>query len=249
MTMASIMLSDVTVDIPIFGVSSRNAKGTLLRHLKRSVDYDTVWIRALDGVDLTLKDGDRIGLIGPNGAGKSTLLRVMGGILTPTAGYVQSSGDIATMFDLGLGMSYDATGRENIMIRGMLLGHSRDEMVSKAAEITEFADLGDRIDHPVRTYSSGMVARLSFSISTAIEPEILLLDEGIGTADAQFTARAKERLNEFMLRAGILVLASHSDAMLEEFCDQALVLDRGRVTFLGPVGAALRHYHASREAQ
>jgi len=248
-TLASITLSDVTVDIPIFGVSSRNAKGTLLRHLKHSVDYDTVWIRALDGVDLNLKDGDRLGLIGPNGAGKSTLLRVMGGILTPTAGTVQSSGDIATMFDLGLGLSYDATGRENIMIRGMLLGHSRAEMESKAAEIAAFADIGDRMDHPVRTYSSGMVARLSFSISTAIEPEILLLDEGIGTADAQFTERAKARLNQFMLRAGILVLASHSEALLQEFCDQALVLDRGRVTFLGPVESAFRHYHAAKDAR
>ena len=243
--MSSIVLSDVTVDVPIYGVSSRNAKGTLLRAVCRRVDSETVWIRALESVSLTLNDGDRLGLIGANGAGKTTLLRVIAGILSPTAGHVSIDGEVAAMFDLNLGMSFDATGRENIISRGMVLGHSRAEMADMIESITEFADLGDRINHPVRTYSSGMVARLSFSSATAIQPEILLLDEGIGMADAAFTARAQARLHDFITRAGILVVASHSDQLLSQFCDRAIVLDRGRMTFVGPVANAVEHYQAS----
>jgi len=242
--MAFIELTDVTVDIPIFGVGSRNVKGTVMRSLRRSEESDTVWIRALDRISLRVADGDRVGLMGANGAGKSTLLRVLAGILIPTAGCYESQGEVASMFDLGLGMNYDATGRENIITRGMVMGLSRKEMQERVDTIAEFADLGERLDHPVRTYSSGMSARLSFSISTAIEPEILLLDEGIGTADKQFTDRASGRLEEFMRSAGILVVASHSTELLEQFCSTALVLERGRIAYHGPVREAVHYYGA-----
>lgn len=239
---ASVTLTDVSLDIPIYALSSRNIKGSVMRLIRRTEEPDTAWIRALDGVNLSLKDGDRIGLIGPNGAGKTTLLRVMSGILTPTVGSVAIQGEVAAMFDLGLGMSIEATGRENILMRGMVLGHTRAEMKEMVDSIADFADIGDRINHPVRTYSSGMIARLSFSIATAIHPQILLLDEGIGMADAAFTNKARDRMNDFMRRAGILILASHSESLLRDFCDQAVVLDRGRVTFHGPVDEAMRHY-------
>jgi len=240
--MNRIDLTNVVIDVPIYGVTSRNAKGSFLRAVRRRMDSETVWIRALDEVTLSFNEGDRVGLIGANGAGKTTLLRVIAGILSPTAGHVEIVGDVAAMFDLGLGMNAEATGRENILTRGMLLGHSRSEMTGMVDSITEFADLGERINHPVRTYSSGMRARLAFAISTAIEPEILLLDEGIGMADAAFTLRARDRLEDFMRRAGMLIVASHSDHLLTEFCTKGVVMDRGRVAFSGPVDEALHHY-------
>lgn len=241
--MPEVILDAVSVDMPIYGVSARNLKGRVARLLKREANDDTVWVSALSQVSLQLGTGQRLGLVGANGAGKTTLLRVIAGILEPATGTTQVTGSVAAMFDLGLGMDYEATGRENIYLRGLMLGHSRDEMAQKVDAIVDFAGLGGRTDHPVRTYSSGMTARLAFSIATSIDPEILLIDEGIGMADAEFTHRAEERLTKFVDRAGIVVLASHSEALIQQFCNQALVLDRGRVVFAGTPADALAFYH------
>lgn len=239
---SSIRLDHVTVDIPIYGVAAMNLKGRVSAAVRRSGNTDVRWVRALDNVSLDLAEGQRLGLIGANGAGKSTLLRVMAGILEPAVGSVSVTGSMATMFDLGLGLDHEATGRENVILRGLALGYSRAEMASKVDSILEFSGLGDRGGDPLRTYSSGMSARLSFSIATSIEPDILLMDEGIGFADAEFTHRAQARLNEFMGSARIVVLASHSPSLLKEFCDSAVVLQRGAMKFLGPIDEALEFH-------
>jgi ABC-2 type transport system ATP-binding protein/lipopolysaccharide transport system ATP-binding protein len=239
--MTHLTLEGVTVDIPIYGASDRNIKGSIMRAIKRRPD-DTVWVRALEHIDLEVHRGERLGLIGPNGAGKTTLLRVMAGILEPSLGDVEVQGAVAAMFDLGLGIEAEATGVENILVRGMLLGHSRKEMRERVEAIAEFSGLGDRIAHPVRTYSTGMRARLAFSIVTAIHPEILLIDEGIGTADAAFTAKAEARLGEFVDRAGIVILASHADGLLRKFCTQGVVIERGRLLFHAGIEEALAFY-------
>lgn len=234
----SLDLDDVTVDIPILGSREQNLKGLLSRWVMRQ-PYHVESIRALDRVDLRLREGSRLALVGSNGAGKSTLLRVMAGVLTPTRGTVRTRGRVGALLDANLGMNPEATGFDNIYLRGMFLGETRQRMVDRVDEIAEFSGLGDRLRHPLYTYSAGMRTRLAFSIATSIDPEILLIDEGIATADAEFTRRATARMHEFMRRAGILVLASHSDSLVRAFCDEAVVLDRGRVKAHGPVESVL----------
>jgi len=230
--MASIELTNVTVDIPLLGGDDSNIKGRIVRKIKRSAPRDQS-IRALNNISLDLRDGARIGLVGGNGAGKTTMLRVMAGIYTPTAGSSRIEGKVASLFDAGMGIDLSATGYDNITLRGMFLGESRAAMEERTAEIADFSGLGDRLHHPVSTYSAGMMARLGFSIATSLDPEVLLVDEGIGTADAEFTARARVRLEEFMGRAGILVLASHSVDLLGQFCDEAVLMDRGTLVERG----------------
>lgn len=231
-------LHDVTVDIPILGANEMNLKGLASRWITRR-PYQVERIRALDGVSLRLREGTRLALVGPNGAGKSTLLRVLSGVLTPTRGSVRTVGRVGALLDASLGMNPEATGFDNIYLRGLFLGQTRAQMAAKVEEIAEFSGLGDRLRHPMYTYSAGMRTRLAFSIATSIDPEILLIDEGIATADAEFTARATQRMHDFMRRAGILVLASHSTSLVRAFCAEAVELRTGRVHAHGPVESVL----------
>jgi ABC-2 type transport system ATP-binding protein/lipopolysaccharide transport system ATP-binding protein len=193
-------------------------------------------------VSFALKQGDRVALIGHNGAGKTTLLRVLAGIYRPVSGRIVSEGRIAPLFDISLGMNPDSTGWENIRIRALYLGMKTDEINRKIEAIAEFTELGQFLEMPLRTYSLGMQTRLAFAVSTAIDPEILLLDEGIGAGDAAFIEKATLRLDEFVERAGIMVLASHSMNLVERFCNKALVMEHGRVKFFGPAAEAMDFY-------
>ncbi|MBK5307528.1 MAG: ABC transporter ATP-binding protein [Frankiaceae bacterium] len=207
-----------------------------------------VVIQALRSVDLEFEAGARIGLVGANGAGKSTLLAIMAGLLPPTSGAVEVEGRVlALLGGAGAGLTQEATGRENIVSMGVQLGESPDAMRARVDGIVEFSGLEDRIQHPVYSYSAGMQSRLRFSILTSLRPDILLLDEGLGTADAEFTARANARLNEFISGAGILVLASHGDGLLKEQCKDAIWLHQGVIASTGPVESVLEEYHASYE--
>ncbi len=199
-------------------------------------------IQALTDVSFSLKEGDRVALIGHNGAGKTTLLRVLAGIYYPVSGTIVASGRIAPLFDVSLGMSPDSTGWENIRIRALYLGMSDAELARKIDEIAEFTELGPFLDMPLRTYSLGMQTRLAFAVSTAIEPEILLLDEGIGAGDAAFIEKANKRLDQFVDRAGIMVLASHSEALIERLCNKGIVMEHGRVRFIGSKDEAIAFY-------
>jgi ABC-type polysaccharide/polyol phosphate transport system ATPase subunit len=190
---------------------------------------DSQIIRAISDLSLKLSPGDRIGVIGPNGAGKTTLLRVLAGILHPTSGSIEINGSVISLIDQSLGFNFESTGYENIIRRGIFLNQTRESMVSKFDEIAKFSGLGDRLKHPMSTYSQGMKSRLSFSIATALEPSILVIDEGIGAADEEFAQKAAERLNEFLNKPLILILASHSKELIASFTDRTISLENGQI--------------------
>jgi len=196
----------------------------------------------LHGINLSLRQGDRVGLVGHNGAGKSTLLRLMSGIYEPTRGSARITGKVAPVFDLGVGMDPEISGFENIMVRGLFLGMTRKQMQARVDDIAEFTELGDYLAMPLRTYSTGMRVRLALGVVTSIDPEILLLDEGIGSVDAEFLAKARNRLNALVERSGMLVFASHSDEFLVDLCDTAIWMDHGRVKAHGPLRDVLNRY-------
>ncbi len=246
---AELLLRDVALDIPIFDVSARSLRKRVMRLGRRNrIAEDStgiVVVRALNGVSLQLNAGDRLGLIGHNGAGKSTLLRVMAGIYVPTAGDVSINGRAVPLLDISLGMDDQSSGRQNIRLRGLLLGMSDAEIEAKTEDIAAFTELGDYLDLPLRTYSSGMRLRLAFAIATAVDADILLLDEVIGVGDASFQLKAARRLAELHARAEIVVLAIHNNQTLRQTCNKALWLDNGRPVALGPVDEVVSRYEAS----
>ncbi len=199
----------------------------------------------LDDITLEIHAGDRVGLIGPNGAGKSSLLRVMAGIYAPTDGCVELNGRVSTLFAPNIGMSDNASGVENVYISARTLGLSRAQIAAARDEIIDFADLGDFIHLPMRTYSAGMKMRLGFAIATAVEPDILLIDEVFGAGDAAFRERAKMRMSMLMDRAGVMVMATHSDGVIKNFCNRVIWLDKGKVRFDGDAEAGLKEFRNS----
>jgi ABC-type polysaccharide/polyol phosphate transport system ATPase subunit len=244
--MAYIELKGATLDLPIYDVQGRSLKKKVMRMGRRNTiaeDNDgVIVVRALDNIDLRFDSGDRIGLIGRNGAGKSTLLRTMAGIYAPTHGAVVSAGKIVPLLDISLGMDENSTGMQNIRLRGLLLGMTDAEIRAKQQSIAEFCELGDYLDLPLRTYSSGMRVRLAFAVSTAVDAEILLLDEVMGVGDASFMHKAEERLADLHSRAEIVVLAMHSNSEIRKVCNKALWMDRGRVRAFGPVEEVVSAY-------
>ncbi|MBU9152861.1 ABC transporter ATP-binding protein [Burkholderia multivorans] len=246
--MAFVELKGATLDLPIYDVQGRSLKRQVLKIGRRNTiaeDNDgVIVVRALDNIDLRLDSGDRIGLIGHNGAGKSTLLRAMAGIYPPTAGTVTRSGKVVPLLDISLGMDENSTGLQNIRLRGLLLGMSDGEIREKQQEIAEFCELGDYLDLPIRTYSSGMRVRLAFAVSTAVDAEILLLDEVMGVGDAAFMQKAEQRLADLHSRAEIVVLAMHSNREIRRVCNKALWMERGKIRAFGPVEEVVSAYEA-----
>jgi ABC-2 type transport system ATP-binding protein/lipopolysaccharide transport system ATP-binding protein len=243
---AYIELKGATLDLPIYDVQGRSLKKQVLRMGRRNTiaeDSDgVVVVRALDNIDLRFESGDRIGLIGRNGAGKSTLLRTIAGIYSPTLGTVTSDGKIVPLLDISLGMDDNSTGMQNIRLRGLLLGMTDAEIKEKTESIVNFCELGDYLDLPLRTYSSGMRVRLAFAVSTAVDAQILLLDEVMGVGDASFMHKAQERLNDLHSRAEIVVLAMHANAEIRRSCNKALWMEKGRVRAFGPVEEVVAAY-------
>ncbi|HEY8381968.1 MAG TPA: ABC transporter ATP-binding protein [Microvirga sp.] len=249
--MAHISLNEVSVGFPIYDGVSRSLKNRIVTastggRISAIAGQPTV-VTALDRVSFTIEHGDRVGLIGHNGAGKTTLLRVLAGIYIPARGRVRRVGQVAPLFDTGFGMDPDATGYENIRLRGMYLGLTKKQIADRIEEIAEFAELGSFLTMPLRTYSAGMQTRLAFAVSTSIDPEILLLDEQIGAGDAAFMEKASVRLEQLVERSGILVLASHSNDAIRRFCTKALVLEHGRVVHFGDIEEALDRYAAPKD--
>jgi ABC-type polysaccharide/polyol phosphate transport system ATPase subunit len=247
--MAFIELKGATLDLPIYDVRGRSLKKKVMRIGRKNTiaeDNDgVIVVRALDNVDARFESGDRIGLIGHNGAGKSTLLRTMAGIYAPTTGTVTSDGKIVPLLDISLGMDENSTGLQNIRLRGLLLGMSDAEIRAKQQAIADFCELGDYLDLPLRTYSSGMRVRLAFAVSTAVDAEILLLDEVMGVGDASFMHKAKDRLEDLHGRAEIVVLAMHSNQEIRRVCNKVLWMERGRVRAFGPMEEVLSQYEAT----
>jgi ABC-2 type transport system ATP-binding protein/lipopolysaccharide transport system ATP-binding protein len=198
------------------------------------------FVQALDDINFTLKQGDRLGLVGHNGAGKTTLIRVLAGIYEPTRGSLRTVGRNVPMFDIGLGMDEEASGYENIRTRGLILGLSPQEIDERIPEIVEFAELGEYLELPIRTYSSGMLLRLVFSIAASIHGDIILMDEWIAVGDAQFRKKTHDRLQDITTRSGIVVLASHDHGLLKNTCNLGLYLDGGRVRAFGALDDVLK---------
>lgn len=247
--MASIALRDVSVEFPIYQGSSRSLKKALLRAgtgggIARDA-ANRVCVKALNNISLDIEHGDRVGIVGSNGAGKTTLLRVLAGVYEPTFGMVETEGHVAPLFDVGLGLNPDATGHDNIYLRGLYMGLPPKVIRSHIAEIAEFSELGDYLSMPVRTYSAGMTLRLAFGAATCIDPEILLMDEWLLAGDAHFLDKARRRLEAFVSRSSILVLASHSEVILREWCNKAIFLKRGRVEAFGPLDDVFALYNQS----
>jgi len=245
---ASIELNGVGVYFPVYDQSSRSLKQRIISATTGGrIESDAhsgkiSVVRALDGVTLSFRHGDRVGLVGHNGAGKTTLLRVLAGIYEPTTGTARIEGHVAPLFDVALGMDPESTGYENIVLRGLFLGLSHQEIDARVDEIAEFTELGNFLNLPIRTYSAGMRMRLAFAVSTSIEPDILLLDEGIGAGDASFLDKARVRLEEFTKKAAIIVLASHSEVLIKQMCDTAVLMEHGRVLAEGSTDEILQAY-------
>jgi ABC-type polysaccharide/polyol phosphate transport system ATPase subunit len=249
--MSHIELNDVTVEYPIYDSRSRSLKTNLLRHVggKLVSAGGRMSVKALRNIDLTLRAGDRIGLIGHNGAGKSTLLKVLAGIYEPSGGTVNISGQVSSLLDISMGMDHEATGAENTIMRAVFLGMTYAKARALVPEVEAFCELGEYFYLPMRTYSSGMSLRVAFAVTTAISPEILVMDELISVGDASFAAKAQARLEELIGKAKILALASHNYQTIHSLCNRAVIVESGSIVFDGSVEDAYSLYMGSISAQ
>ena len=243
MTGNGIQLDNVNLHYSAVAFKERSLKalmtGVFAAPNAKAVVHD---IHALKNICVEIEPGERVGLLGHNGAGKSTFLKMVAGLYPISSGSRHVEGTVRSLFDLSLGFEPDATGRENILYRGLLLGLTPKFMRSVEEQIVAFADIGEFIDYPIKTYSAGMQVRLAFAISTMVGGDILLLDEIIGAGDANFIRRAKARITKLIDASEILILASHDLGALRDICERVLVLDHGEIKFDGPVNAAIKEY-------
>lgn len=229
--MSSVNLEEVNL---IFNVwKEKRIKDIIVPGSRKFNDFRDGQVHAIDNISLSLKDGDRLAIIGHNGAGKSSLLKMLAGIYPPTSGKISVDGTISSMFELATGFEMEQNGWKNIYLRGLMLGQKPKEIKEKMNEIAEFSELGSFLNMPVKYYSSGMFIRLAFSISTAIEPDILLLDEIIAAGDAAFLDKANKRLKEMIKTSKIMVLVTHSMQSALEMCNKCIWMERGKVIMQG----------------
>lgn len=230
---ASIVASQVSVEFPIYENSHRSLKNKVMNittggRIGAEAGRHPV-VRALNNLNFEIREGDRVGLTGHNGSGKTTLLRMLSGVYSPVKGHLSLQGRVAALLDVSMGLDPDATGFENIYLRGIMDGLRPSVIRSKIDEIAEFTGLGEYLNLPVRTYSSGMMLRLAFAISTSVEADILIMDEWLSVGDSEFSQKAAERLNKLIDSASILVIASHSPELIERVCNRKMSLEHGNV--------------------
>lgn len=227
-----IQVQNVTMRFRMNNDRILSLKEFVTKALRGKLEYNE--FTALEDVSFDVKKGETLGLIGRNGAGKSTMLKVISGILKPTEGSVSVTGNVVPMLELGSGFDFDLTGRENIFLNGSILGYSEDYLKSKYDEILAFSELGDFINIPIRNYSSGMLARLAFSVASMVEPEVLIVDEILSVGDAQFQEKSRQRMMELMGGGTTVLFVSHSLDQIREMCDRVVWLEKGRVRMIGP---------------
>lgn len=242
--MTYITLKEVGVTFSIYNAKTRSLRHELISAVGGKVKQleSTVYVNALNSINLEFKEGDRVGLIGHNGAGKSTLLKVLSGIYEPTQGYIEYEGKISSLTDVTMGMDPESTGYDNIIMRCIFMGMTLKEAKQKVDEIIKFSGLNQYINLPVRTYSTGMFLRLAFSISTSIVPDILIMDEMIGAGDASFIEKARKRSLEMIEKTKIMVISSHDPNILKEICNRGIWMDKGTIKKDGPIELVLSQY-------
>lgn len=228
-----IKAQNLVVEFPLFNNTHRSIKNTVINattggRLAKYANKVTA-VRALDVLNFEINEGERLGIIGHNGSGKTTLLRTLAGAYEPTNGALHIRGRTASLLDISLGMDQDATGYENIFLRGIMMGLKKSEIREKIKEIAQFTELGDYLQMPVRTYSTGMQLRLAFAVSTCVKAEIIIMDEWLSVGDASFVSKASERLKELVDSASILVVASHDFEMLKRLCTRIIKLSHGKI--------------------
>lgn len=243
---ASITLKDVGVDFPVFHAANLSLKNRILNSVtggafQRSEEGHVV-VQGLSRINLDIRSGERIGLLGHNGAGKTTMLRVLSGIYHPTQGQVRINGECISLINISLGIDPEATGIENIKLRGVMMGLTPDELQDQIDEIVEFSGLGDFIQMPFRTYSSGMQLRLAFAVSTTIRPQILIMDEWLSLGDNEFAERADKRIKSLLDSTEILILASHSRDLLTQNCTRLIWMEHGHIKMDGTAEDVAKAY-------
>lgn len=246
--MPKVVLKNASVDFPVFDASARSLKKRVFRSVVGATIAQRpdghVVIRGLEDISFELNDGARLGLIGHNGAGKTTLLRVLSGIFVPTGGEATIDGNCVSLINISLGIDPEASGKDNIRLRGVIMGMSPREIAERSEDIAEFTGLGEFLDMPLRTYSTGMQLRLAFAVSTAVTPEILIMDEWLSTGDSDFQHRANQRMRAIIDASNILVLASHSAELIKQNCNRVIWLEKGRIKMDGAPDDVLRAYGA-----
>lgn len=240
--MTSIDLNDVSLIFRVRQNRRTPLKDFIVKRMfLRSVN-PVMEIRALQNINLQVREGDRLGIIGHNGAGKSTMLKLLAGIYPPTAGKRTVNGQISSLFDLSLGFEPEASGWDNIAYRGFIQGETPESLQSKLQEIAEFSELGDFLNNPVRYYSNGMLVRLAFSVATAIQPEILLVDEVLSAGDMAFQEKCRHRMTKMIDQARLIVMVSHDMPSLSKFCNRAIWLDHGTIRMEGKTNEVVAAY-------
>ncbi|MBC8722845.1 ABC transporter ATP-binding protein [Paraburkholderia sp. 31.1] len=233
MSSSSIVARNISVEFPIYENSHRSLKKAVLNlttggRIGQDAGRHAI-VRAIDDLSFTFSEGERVGLIGHNGSGKTTLLRTLSGVYAPVRGELKVRGKIASLLDVSMGLDPDATGFENIYLRGILDGLKPARIRSKIDEIADFSELGDYLNLPVRTYSSGMMLRLAFAISTSVEADILIMDEWLSVGDAEFSVKAAERLEGLVGKAALLVVASHDPSLVARVCTRKISMEHGKM--------------------
>ena len=231
MSKTMIEINDVTMRFRMNNDRIMSLKEFVTTALRGKLEYNE--FTALDHVSFSVEKGETLGLIGRNGAGKSTMLKVISGILKPTAGSVVTHGNIVPMLELGSGFDFDLTGRENVFLNGAILGYSEEYLKEKYEEIVAFSELGQFIEMPIRNYSSGMLARLAFSVAAMVQPEILIVDEILSVGDADFQAKSRARMMELMGGGTTVLFVSHSLDQIVEMCSRVIWLESGRIRMEG----------------
>lgn len=243
---ANISLDQVGVQFPVFNAATLSLKNRVLSsvtggRIERERDRHVV-VRGLDHITFDLHAGERLGLIGHNGSGKTTLLRVLAGIFTPTDGHIDINGQVTALINIGLGIDAEATGRENIWLRSAMMGIHPKQTRALIDEIIDFSGLGEFIDMPFRTYSSGMQMRLAFAVSTATQPQILIMDEWLSTGDEAFRAKAEQRMNQMLEKTEIMILASHDPMLIRHTCSRVIWLEHGKIKMDGEPEPVIEAY-------